>query len=760
MNLSGIYSGAVLIVFLFYKRGPYFNDFSRFKKNKSMRIKAYLVLIGFILTGPLSAQNWTNYSVENTNSTMSENYFIGADLGADGKQWYCTTRGAEVYNGNEWVSYNIENSGLPDNYINEVKSGPNGKLWFATKAGVASFDGTNWTVYNVENSDLSNNNVRGLTFDSKGVLWVATYYGGLCKFDGSEWTIFNQDNSGIASNKILNIRIDSTDGIWMGTSKGVVILKDTVWTNYGAADHIFRNNYVYALNFAPNGDLWFSTGTEIVRKSGESWETFTPGNSNISEDSGNSIEFDKAGNVWVATYNFGVSKYDGTTWEVYNSQNSGLTGDKIRSVIIDSVSETIYFGVFGEGVVRLDSAGRWMDLTSLGGLASNSVKDIVFDRNNNGWIATSAGVSMFDGTHWQTWHEGNSALRDSKFTAVGIDGNGEVWCGSLYGKVARFDGVKWVNLEEPYFSTINSFALDSTGNFWIGSNGGVAQLSDTGYTTYNRLNSGLHSNVVVDIAIDKQNRKWFSTPKYSPSSPISSIIEGAVSMLDGDTWTIYAENTWRGLLRYEQTAIAIDLNDEMWFGNRSYGLVHYDNKETLTRYNYGSNGCSLSSSYITNIAVDQGNYKWIGTTRGLNRYKDDVWAEDDLFNNELLSSSITTIEVDRENNVWVGTNEGIFMYEQEPLVITKTEEKEYLTDQFLNNIVFLGGDFQINVADEFNGDIALVDAMGRIVASTFVQLSKGSNTVDLGVYNLLGGNYFMVVSNARNRFVSRVVVGL
>jgi len=744
-------------------------------------MKAYLVLIGLITTATLSAQNWINYSVENTNSIMSEKYLIGANLDAYGKHWYCTARGAEVYNGNEWVSYNTGNSGLPDNYINEVKSGPNGKLWFATKAGVASFDGTNWTVYNVDNSGLSNNNARGLTFDSKGVLWVATYYGGLCKFDGSEWTTFNKDNSGIKSNTILNIRIDSTDGIWMGTSKGVVILKDKFWTNYGAADHIFRNNYVYALNFAPNGDLWFSTGMEIVKKSGESWEVFTPSNSNISEDSGNSIEFDKSGNVWVATYNYGVSKYDGTTWEVYNSENSGLTGDKIKSIIIDSISESIYFGVYGEGVFKLDSAGRWMDLTSLGGLVSNNVKDIVFDRNNNGWIATSDGISMFDGTHWQTWHEGNSALRDSKFTAVGIDGNGDVWCGSLYGKVARFDGVKWVNLEEPYFSTINSFTLDSTGNFWIGSSRGVAQLSDTGYTIYNRLNSGIHSSVVVDIAIDKQNRKWFATPANSPSSPLSSVDGGAVSMLDGETWTIYAQNTWRGFLRFEQTAIAIDLNDEMWFGNRSYGLVHYDNKETLTRYNYGSNGCeikfcdtsadfscrynrdlncSLSSSYITNIAVDQGNYKWIGTSRGLNRYKDDVWAEDDLFNNELLSSPIKTIEVDRINNVWVATSEGIFILEQEPLVITNTEEKEDLTDQFFNNIVFLGGDFQINVANEFNGSIALVDAMGRILSNTFVQLSKGSNTVDLGAYNLLGGNYFMVASNARNHFVSRVVVRL
>ncbi len=736
-------------------------------------MKAYLVLIGLIITGMSSAQDWTNYSVENTNSTMSENYLVGAHLVADGKQWYCTTKGAQVYDGNEWVGYNTQNSGLPHDYIYDIKSGSDGKLWFATKAGVASFDGAKWTVYNAENSGLSNNEVRGLTFDSNGVLWIATYYGGLCKFDGLEWTVFNKSNSGIASNIILNIRIDSTDGIWMGTSEGVVILKDTVWTNYGAADYIFRNNYVYALNIAPNGDLWFSTGIEIVKKSGDNWEVFTPDNSNVSEDSGNRIEFDKDGNVWLATYNFGVSKYDGTAWEVYNSENSGLTGDKIRSIIIDSTSQSIYFGVSGEGVVRLDSAGRWMDLSRLGGLVSNKVNDIVFDRNNNAWIATNSGVSMFDGANWQTWHEGNSVLHDRKFMSVGIDGDGNVLCSSSNGYIARFDGVNWVNLEGVRCAA-TSFAVDTLGDLWMGSYGGVIHLSDTGFTKYDRWNSGIHSDIVVDMAIDKQNRKWFSTPFFRPNGHIASDIWGAVSMLDGDTWTVYGEGKWAGLLRNEQRSIAIDLNDEVWFGNRTHGLVHYDNKQTLTRYHYGPNGCeiincdtasefncepnrdlscSLRSFYVNDIAVDQGNYKWIGTSRGLDRLKDDVWTT-------FLSGVISTIEVDNENNVWVSTSNGLFVMEQEPLIVTNSKENEYVNDQFFENVVFLGGDFQINIKSEFKGNIALVDAMGRIVENTFVQLSKGSNIVDLGGRKLKGGNYFMVASNGRNRFVSRVFVSL
>jgi ligand-binding sensor domain-containing protein len=72
---------------------------------------------------------------------------------------------------------------------------------------------------------------------------------------------------------------------------------------------------------------------------------------------------------------------------------------------------------------------------------------------------------------------------------------------------------------------------------------------------------------------------------------------------------------------------------------------------------------SLSSNFITAIAVDSSDFKWFGTyDRGLIRYKGNSIQYLNATYNPMLGSRINCIEVDDVGRVWIGTDMGVARY--------------------------------------------------------------------------------------------------
>ena len=140
----------------------------------------------------------------------------------------------------------------------------------------------------------------------------------------------------------------------------------------------------------------------------------------------------------------------------------------------------------------------------------------------------------------------------------------------------------------------------------------VARFDGAAWTTYNSSNSGLPDSSVLAIAIDRDGSKWFGTEG------------GGVAHFDGANWTVYTNagcpvncsgpqsnsiysiaiqvmalsglvlhSVWRssmaqsGVYRlpYSANAVAVDGNDNKWFGNWSgegVGALWGGNDYTLT----------------------------------------------------------------------------------------------------------------------------------------------------------------------------------
>jgi len=180
---------------------------------------------------------------------------------------------------------------------------------------------------------------------------------------------------------------------------------------------------------------------------------------------------------------------------------------------------------------------------------------------------------------------------------------------------------------------------------WVGGEEGLFRvgISDKRRKNFTK-SSGLISNSVYGIAVDRLGFKWIGTKK-------------GVSQFDGNrNWVTYDYSD--GLPSNHINCVVIDPLDNIWFGTDK-GLSLFDRKtfKTLTT----SDG--LPDNNVNAMAIDSNGVFWIGTDKGLVRRHGKetrvFTTADGLPGDEILS-----VAVDGRWNIWVGTNgQGIARYD-------------------------------------------------------------------------------------------------
>jgi len=290
-----------------------------------------------------------------------------------------------------------------------------------------------WTIYPPSYSDYQRNFVVA---DAEGNIWCGS--ADLNKFDGTNWTIYLQ-GYGISA-----MAIDAQGNKWFGTyGSGVFKFDGTNWTNYTAENSGLKDNTIIknAITADPQGNVWFGTSSRVTSRG------------------------------------TGVSKFDGTKWTTYNSDN-GLVYNLVLSIASDAQGNKWF--ATGKGISKFDGV-TWTSYTSLN--SNNQLVDgayfITIDAQGNKWIATSPGVLKFDGTNWTNYTTSNSGLAYDGITSIAIDAKGNKWFGTLMG-VSKFDGTNWTNFGHGsgLDYAVMSIAIDPQGNKWLWTGIGLYKLED------------------------------------------------------------------------------------------------------------------------------------------------------------------------------------------------------------------------------------------------------------------------------------------
>jgi ligand-binding sensor domain-containing protein len=93
---------------------------------------------------------------------------------------------------------------------------------------------------------------------------------------------------------------------------------------------------------------------------------------------------------------------------------------------------------------------------------------------------------------------------EGEYLWVGTDGGGLIKLNKLTGEFILFNSGLPSN-------RVYAIAIDKQGNKWIGTSAGLVKFDGVNWTVYNTSNSELPSNWVYSIAIDGQGNKWIGT---------------------------------------------------------------------------------------------------------------------------------------------------------------------------------------------------------------------------------------------------------
>ena len=372
------------------------------------------------------------------------------------------------------------------------------------------------------------------------------------------------------------------------------------------------------------------------------------------------IAEDNEGYLWFATWDNGVSRFDGDAFQTFTHQD-GLINDSVYFIFNNSQGR-LWFGT-ANGVCWYDGA-NFHHLEDEG-IAGRAVQSIYEDREGRIWCGGHRTLGYYDGTvfhdliplYRQHYEKPPSPLWPNQCRGIAQDPEGHLWFGFNY--LIRFDGTSFHRYEEeegfpPRILTSYAVGQDHTGKVWIG------------YREYeNKLwcyADGSFQSVQVDlegtlrkIQCDSEGRMWFCTSQ-------------GVFYQDGDGFSRFTPAD--GLPHHAVKAMFQDREHQYWFA--TWGGVGLYDAQSISVFDLSAK-LSREVSEISQLVQDRRGDIWIGYAAPfLNRLEKSVFrfdgehfdfagTEDDDIDN------CFAIYEDHDGYLWFGGVNSLFRYDGQKL---------------------------------------------------------------------------------------------
>jgi ligand-binding sensor domain-containing protein len=319
-------------------------------------MRACLIALSIFLPVQVHAQVFTQYTPDN--SVVPDLLIHTVYTAPDESVWIGTENGLVVVDdAGSWQLYNTANSGLPDNSVRSVLMDNAGTVWIGTfLGGLAKFSGGDWTIFNTDNSGLPENYIRAINQDAQDSLWIGTT-AGLARWDmEDDWYVFTMLNSGLLSNNITDIHIDINDYVYLGTiNGGLSVYRDGIINYYRTENSFIADNTVLAIVEDAFQNKWMATafGGLSIFTASEDFLNFTPFNSDIPDVEIDDVFLDNDGIAFMGMASTGLVAFDGTSWNIWNTDNSSIPANHIKTLTVDA-SNQVWIGTEDAGLVVFD----------------------------------------------------------------------------------------------------------------------------------------------------------------------------------------------------------------------------------------------------------------------------------------------------------------------------------------------------------------------------------------------------------------------
>ncbi len=406
----------------------------------------------------------------------------------------------------------------------------------------------------------------------------------------------------------------------------------------------------------------------------------------LSSNTVHAILKDKYGLLWFATED-GLNKFDGTRFKTYRHNTNDTTSLETNeiSTLFEDTAGQLWIGTVGGSLHKYDrQRDCFMRIHArLKNKPYNliNVKAIDCDKNGKMWLATFAGLSVFDPVtlqlnKFETDMQLPAALKSGIILSVYRDGRNRMWVGSKAGLFRYEDAsghfTAFLHNDADALSivgnAVKAIAQDASGSLWFGTTDGLSMLpvNGQGFKNYKYsskvADNSISSNIIYTIAPKNKEEVWVGTENgldiIDPSS-------GAIRRFGPDSRNSFS------LTSKSIRSILIDKQGICWIGTYQGGINKYDENLTLfslKRSNpFDPNG--LSAPFVTSFADGVNGNVYVGTDGGgLNLFN----PQSRLLNHVPIKSkidnsnsglSILTLTKARDGRLWIGTYQnGIFGY--------------------------------------------------------------------------------------------------
>ena len=226
-------------------------------------------------------------------------------------------------------------------------------------------------------------------------------------------------------------------------------IRDTVAPSLWGANYVCAgdvdgdlDNDLFVTGWNANTVVWYENPSPPTP-----WLTYRVTNCGLPSDMIFSIAIDDSDVKWIGSHDYGgfgshsgsgLTRFDGNTWVVYDTVNSGIPGNSVVGTALDS-----------QGNLWVAIEDHW---------------------TGDDWIPQGS-VARFDGADWTVYNTATTALPTTAITCIAVDGKDTIWVGTEEGLV-RYDGASW-----SVFDTSNSIlpsnvvlciTVDTSNRKWVG----------------------------------------------------------------------------------------------------------------------------------------------------------------------------------------------------------------------------------------------------------------------------------------------------
>jgi ligand-binding sensor domain-containing protein/signal transduction histidine kinase len=555
---------------------------------------------------------------------------------------------------------------------------------------------------------LENLDIQAIIQDKQGFIWIATM-GGLHRFDGYNSKVFNYESekkTGISSNLVYSLYEDKNGFIWIGTRYGLNRFNPKTETfathTHFEGEYVLENKAIRNIYADKQGFLWLSvSGLGLLR-----FDTDTQRFDKI-------FTPEKEKNLHLLYPKFFYEDKQGNQW---------IGGDEGLSL----------FFAESQKIVNLPSKT----------LPNKYVKCVLEDLDGNLWFGTDGGIAFM------------SALVLRKFKENEIQNLEFEWIRQKRG------------IENPADNDfVKCFAQDTKGNIWVGTDNGLAFLSNqklkAGRYEFTTIvheendDSSLLNNYCRVIAIDKQDIVWIGTgngvsryvkdrfpfrsykhEKNNNNSLNDNYVRAILCQKIANEGKNEPKNL-KNALKIDNTGkltsnqIKKDSIEIVWIGTNS-GVAKFD--KTNKNFEFFDAKKGLPVNNVKALVADKEGNIWIGTDKGLAVLNPKTlliktYFHDKTNENSIPDNAINCLFVDTEGIIWIGTWKGLAKYDIENQQFTQVYTQ--FKDRVQSILKDADGELWVGTRD------GLIRIENEIAATTYLHEIRNEKSIASSYINCI-----------------------